>query len=92
MWEKDKLSWLTRLRLCWEVFTRGQYDPRDYRTRHQEQQWQICEERRKEMEKCTRPRTHFRRPDNCYHIPNYTDYFERDYNSDPKWKTPRKNK
>jgi hypothetical protein len=59
MFNKDKLSFLTRIKLCWEVLTRGEYDPRNYRTRHLEKQWQICEKRRKELEACTRPRTEY---------------------------------
>jgi hypothetical protein len=60
---KDKLSWLNRLRLCWEVFTRGKYDPRDYRTIRAQEQWEICEQRRKELAASTRPRTPYNRGD-----------------------------
>jgi hypothetical protein len=55
----DKLSWKTRLRLCWDVATRGKYDPRDYKTIHQEEQWAICEQRRKELAATCRPRQPF---------------------------------
>ena len=57
MFDTDKLSYATRIKLCWEVLTRGKYDPRNYKTRHQEEQWQNCEKRREEMESYTRPRT-----------------------------------
>ena len=57
---KDKLSWLTRLSLCWDVLIRGRYDTRDYKTIHQQEQWDICEQRRKELESSVRPRTPFR--------------------------------
>ena len=57
---KDKLGWLTRLSLCWNVFTRGKYDPRDYKTIRQQEQWDACEQRREELESTIRPRTHFR--------------------------------
>ena len=57
MKQKDKLNWRTRLRLCWVVLTKGEYDPEDYKTKKQEAQWQICEQRRKELEATIRPRT-----------------------------------
>ena len=57
--DKNKLSWRTRARLLWDVATRGKYDPRDYKTIHEEEQWAICEQRRKEMNACVRPREHF---------------------------------
>jgi hypothetical protein len=45
--------------------TRGRYDPRDYKTIHEEEQWEICEKRREEMDACKRSRTEF----------HYTDDF-----------------
>jgi hypothetical protein len=54
---KDKLSLWTRLRLCWDMLTRGKYDPRDYKTVHEQEQWNICEQRRRDMEVASRPRT-----------------------------------
>lgn len=55
----SKLDWSTRLRLCWDVLTKGRYDPRDYRTTKQEEQWIICEKRRKELDAANRPREPF---------------------------------
>ena len=52
----DKLSWKTRLRLFWDVATTGTYDHRDYKTIHEEEQWELCEQRRKELESTCRPR------------------------------------
>ena len=65
MKDKHRFSWKTKLRLCWDVMTRGRYDPRDYKTIHEEEQWEICEKRRDEMDACKRPRTEF----------HYTDDF-----------------
>ena len=49
MFSKDKLSWLTRLKLFWQVFTRGKYDPRDYRTINEQETWERCEQMRKDL-------------------------------------------
>ena len=38
----DKLGWWTRIRLCWTVLTKGEYDPTQYRTRLAQEQWDIC--------------------------------------------------
>ena len=57
--KKDRLSWSTRLRLCWNVLTKGKYNWREYRTRHDEEQWLICEQRREEMDACVRERRPF---------------------------------
>jgi hypothetical protein len=56
MFDKEKLSLRTRLRLCWDVFTRGKYDPRDYKTIQQEEAWARCEKMRKDLASATRPR------------------------------------
>lgn len=53
----DKLGWWTRIRLCWTVLTKGEYDPTQYRTRLAQEQWDICRQRDKEMNACARPRT-----------------------------------
>jgi len=55
MFDKDKLSWLTRLKLFWEVFTRGKYDPRDYKTINEEEAWERCEQMRKDLAAAERP-------------------------------------
>ena len=52
---KDKLSWRTRLRLFWDVFTRGKCDSRDYKTINEEEQWQRCEKMRKDLASAERP-------------------------------------
>ena len=57
--DRDKLSWKTRLMLFWEVFTKGKYDPRDYKTIHEQEQWDLCRKREAEMNACVRPRTKF---------------------------------
>ena len=54
---KDKLSWRTRLRLLWDVFARGKYDPRDYKTIDEEERWQRCEKTRKDLASAERPRS-----------------------------------
>ena len=56
MFDKDKLSWLTRLKLFWEVFTRGKYDPRDYKTINEEEAWERCEQMRKDLASGERPK------------------------------------
>ena len=55
--DKHGLSWVTRLKLCWEVLIFGKYDPRDFKTIHEQEQWEVCEKRRKEMASTVRPRT-----------------------------------
>ncbi len=54
--DKDKLSWISRLKLCWEVFTRGKYDSRDYKTIREEERWERCEQMRKDLASTCRPR------------------------------------
>ena len=54
---EDKLAWITRLSLCWTVLTKGKYNPKDYKTKHEEKQFRICQKRLKEMQACVRPRT-----------------------------------
>ena len=49
MFSKDKLSWLTRFKLFWQVFTRGKYDPRDYKTINEQETWERCEQMRKDL-------------------------------------------
>jgi hypothetical protein len=56
MLDKEKMSFWTRTRLCWDVFTRGKYDPRDYRTIREEEAWVRCEKIRKDLASATRPR------------------------------------
>ncbi len=59
MKDKHRFSWKTKLRLCWDVMTRGRHDLRDYKTIHEEEQWEICQKRQAEMDACIRPRTEF---------------------------------
>ncbi len=54
---KDTYSWLTRIRLCWTVLTTGRHNPKDYKTRDEEKQWQICRQRDRELASAIRPRT-----------------------------------
>ena len=56
MIDKEKLSWLTRLKLFWQVFTRGKYDPRDYKTINEQETWERCEQMRKDLAAAERPR------------------------------------
>ena len=55
----DKLSWITRIKLCWTVLTTGKYNPKEYKTKHEDEQWQICQKRLKEMQATIRPRSEF---------------------------------
>jgi hypothetical protein len=57
MFDKDKLGWLTRLKLFWQVFTRGKYDPRDYKTINEQETWERCEQMRKDLASTEGPRT-----------------------------------
>jgi hypothetical protein len=57
--KKDRLSWRNRLKLCWEVFCWGKYDPRDYKTIQQEEAWERCEQMREELDSCIRERKPF---------------------------------
>ena len=52
----DKLGWITRLKLCWVVLTKGTYNPAEYRTKHAQKQWDICRERDRDMNAAVRPR------------------------------------
>ena len=54
---EDKMSLWTRARLCWAVLTEGEFNPRNYRSRRAQKQWEICEQRRKDMEVESRPST-----------------------------------
>jgi len=55
--EEDKLTWSTRLELCWDVLASGVLNPQKYRGKRAQEQWEICEQRRKELAACCRPRT-----------------------------------
>ena len=57
--DKTKLSWRTRLKLCWDVFCWGKYDPRDYKTIQEEEAWERCEQMRKELDSGNRERKPF---------------------------------
>ena len=57
VFDRDKMSWGTRIKLCWQVLTKGTHNPELYRTRHAQEQWDICRQRDKEMNECNRPRT-----------------------------------
>ena len=63
---KNKLSFGTRIRLCWDILTRGKYDSRDYKTMEEHEQWSVCEKRREELNACNRPRTEFRHKDDDF--------------------------
>ena len=74
MSNKHKLSWLNRIKLCWNALLKGKVRPEDCKTIHEEEQWETCEQRRKHLEKSTRPRTYIGQKGKL----DYTDYFERD--------------
>jgi len=59
IFDPNKMSWITRLRLCWTVLTKGVYNKNMYKTRYMQRQWDICRERDKEMQKGCRPRTNY---------------------------------
>ena len=51
------MSWSSRLKLCWNVLTRGVYNPEDYKSKEEQRRWDSCRKRDKEMNACIRPRT-----------------------------------
>ena len=54
---KHLLSWPTRLKLCWDVLVKGKFESTHYKTKHEQEQWEICRQRDREMDACKRPRT-----------------------------------
>ncbi|MAF25200.1 hypothetical protein CL634_06455 [bacterium] len=56
--DKNKFCWGTRLKMCWAILFKGRLDSH-YKTKHEEEQWRICERRRQELETTTRPRTEY---------------------------------
>ena len=79
IFDKNKLGWWTRIKLCWSVLTTGAYNPKDYRTRDAQKQWDICQKRQAEMDACIQPRTetHEWRTSSSDNRLHYTDYDER---------------
>ena len=59
MTDKDKFSWVTRLRICWCVLLSGNCDLKKYKTIHEQKEWDICRERDREMNACVRKRSSF---------------------------------
>ena len=59
IFDPNKMSWITRLRLCWTVLTKGAYNTKMYRTRHAQRQWDMCRQRDKELQRTCRPRSGF---------------------------------
>ena len=79
---KDKLRWVTRLKLCWFILTKGTTEGLPlHRTKREEEQWNICRQRDKELEAASRPRTYPKFQGSCH----YTDYFERDIKDRKFW-------
>ena len=72
----NKLSWRNRIKLCWSVLTTGTYNPKDYKTIHEEEQWAICRQRDEEMNACIRPRTNPRKFKGDHSKVKYTDYYD----------------
>jgi len=83
MGDKNKLAWSSRLKLCWFILSKGTtIDLPLYRTRHEEEQWNICRQRDKELEAASRPRTYSKfEGGNCH----YTDFYERDRRDRKFW-------
>ncbi len=77
--DKHKLNWKNRLKLCFKVFFTGKYNPSDYKTIYEQEQWDLCRQRDEHMNKCKRPRTYpsIKIKDIKHSGCNYTDYFER---------------
>ena len=77
--DKHKLSWWTRIKLCWAVLTKGKYDHTQYRTRHMQKQWDTCRQRDIEMAATCRPRTHTSNWEDAdrQNRKHYTDFDER---------------
>ena len=67
LFDKNKMSFWTRIRLCWRVLVTGTLPPlsaqsfldgwEEYRSRNGQKQWETCKKRCKELEKTIRPRT-----------------------------------
>lgn len=72
---KDKLSWVNRLKLCYFILLKGTYkNMPQYRTEHEQEQWDICRKRDAELRATIRPRSSPKVRGRL----SYTDYFERD--------------
>ena len=71
--DKNKISWIDRLRVCWFVLKKGTVDGMpECKTQFQKEQWEICKKRQAEMDACVRPRTTPKVRGHC----TYTDYYE----------------
>ena len=57
MFNEDKMSLWTRVRCCWAIVTKGSVNLEPYRSRRAQKAWDICEQRRKDLEVNSRPRT-----------------------------------
>jgi len=55
--DKNKMGFWTRIKLCWKVLMGKTFNLEEYRTRHSQKQWEICERRRRDLEKTIQPRT-----------------------------------
>lgn len=79
MFDKNKLSFWTRIKLCLTVLFTGNYNPEKYLTRDRAKQLKICQQRQKEMDACIRPRTetYEHRTSHRQNRRFYTDYDER---------------
>ena len=54
---RGKFSWGTRLRICWCVLRSGNCDLKKYKTVHEQEQWDLCEKMRRELQSAVRPRS-----------------------------------
>jgi hypothetical protein len=57
LFDKNKMSFWTRIKLCWKALMHGTYEPAEYRTRDAQKQWEICERRRRDLGKTIRRAT-----------------------------------
>lgn len=57
MFDKEKMSFWTRIRFCWTVLTTGAYNPMNYLSRHAARELATCKQREKELQAACRPRT-----------------------------------
>ena len=51
------MSWKTRLKAVWDILVHGNLINAPYRTKHAEKQFELCQQRQREMDACIRPRT-----------------------------------
>jgi hypothetical protein len=74
MSDKSKLEWRYRFKLCWFILTKGVVEGMpEYKTKHEREQWEICQKRQAEKDATKRPKTYPKAGGRL----SYSDYFER---------------